>query len=65
MRSIVDGPQIDDRLFWFRDSKLVGLVVILPVLVGELKLRASFLGQCLFLIIEFIHVPYPMGTCIV
>jgi hypothetical protein len=65
MRSVVDGPQIDDRLNRFRESKIVGLVVILPVLVRELKLRTSFLGQRLFPFVEFIHVPYPMGAGIV
>ena len=39
--------------------------MILSVLVGEFKLRASFLGQCLFPLVQFIHVPYPMGTGIV
>ena len=48
MRSVVDGPQIDGRLFGLGEGKLMGLVVVLPVLVGELKLRTSFLGQCLF-----------------
>jgi hypothetical protein len=42
--SVVDGPQIDGRLFGLRESQFVGLVVILAVLVGELKLRASFFG---------------------
>jgi len=63
--SVVDGPQIDGRLFGLREGKLMGLVVVLPVLVGELKLRTSFLGQCLFPLVQFIHVPYPMGTGIV
>jgi hypothetical protein len=63
--SVVDGPQIDGRLFGLREGKLVGLVVVLAVLVGELKLRASFLGQCLFPLVEFIDHPYPMGTSIV
>jgi len=63
----MDGPQIDPAWagFGLREGKLVGLVMVLPVLVGELKLRASFLGQCLFPLIEFIDVPYPMGTGIV
>src|SRR4030067_1451387 len=65
MRSVVDGPQIDGRLFGLREGNLMGLVVVLPVLVGELKLRTSFLGQCLFPLVQFIHVPYPMGTGIV
>jgi len=65
MRSVVDGPQIDDRLLGFREGKLVGLVMVLPVLVGELKLRTSFFGQCLFPFVEFIEVPYSMGTGIV
>jgi len=44
IRSIMDGPQIDGRLLRLREGKLVGLVMVLPVLVGELKLRVSFLG---------------------
>ena len=44
MGSVVDSPQIDDRLIGFGEIKLVGLVVILSVLVGELKLRTSFFG---------------------
>jgi len=63
--SVVDGPQIDGRLLGLREGKLMGLIVILPVLVGEFKLRASFFGQCLFPLIEFIYVPYSMGTGIV
>ena len=43
----------------------MGLVVILPVLVGQLKLRTPFLGQCLFPLVQFIHVPYSMGTGVV
>jgi len=39
----------------------VGLVVIFPVLVGELKLRTPILGQSLFPLVQFIHVSYPMG----
>ncbi len=65
IRSVMDGPQIDGRLFGLGEGKLVGLVMVLPVLVGELKLRASFLGQCLFSLVEFIDLPYPMGTGIV
>ena len=65
MRSVVDGPQIDGRLSGLREGKLVGLVVVLPVLIRELKLRAPFLGQRHFPLVEFIHVPYPMGTGIV
>ncbi len=63
--SVVDGPQIDGRLIGLGEGKLLGLVVVVPVLVGELKLRASFLGQCLFPLVQFIDVPYPMGTGIV
>ena len=61
----MDGPQIDGRLFGLRDGKLLGLVVVLSVLVGEFKLRTPFLGQCLFAFVQFIQVPYPMGTGIV
>jgi hypothetical protein len=63
--SVVDGPQIDGRLLGLREVDLVGLVVVLPVLVGELKLRTPFLGQCFFPLVEFMDVPYPMGTGIV
>jgi len=65
MRSVVDGPQIDSGVLGLGEGELVGLVVILPVLVGELKLRTSFLGQCLFPLVQFIQIPYPMGTGIV
>ena len=57
MRSVVDGPQIDGRGFGLWEVKVMGLVVVLPVLVGELKLGASFLGQSLLALIEFIEVP--------
>jgi len=63
--SVMDGPQIDDRLFGLREGKLVGLVVVLPVLVGELKLRTPFLDQGLFPLVEFIDLPYPMKAGIV
>ena len=43
----------------------MGLVMVLSVLVRELKLRASFLGQGFFSLVEFIDLPYPMGTGIV
>jgi len=65
IRSVVDGPQIDGRLLGFWEGKLMRLIVVLPVLVGQLKLRTPFLGQCFFPLIQFIHVPYPMGTGIV
>ena len=65
MGSIMDGAQVNGRLFGLREVNLMRLVVVLPVLVGELELRTSFLGQCLFLLVQFIHVPYPMGTGIV
>jgi len=41
------------------------LIVVLPVLVGELELRTPFLGQDLFPLVEFIEFPYAMGTGIV
>ncbi len=63
--AVVDGPQIDGRLFGLREGKLVGLVVVLPVLVGQLKLRTPFFGQCLFPFVQFIDLAYPMGTGIV
>ncbi len=42
--SVMDGPQIDCRLLGLGEGELVGLVVILAVLVGELKLRAACFG---------------------
>ena len=41
------------------------MIVVLPVLVGELELRTSFLNQGLFPLVEFIEFPYAMGTGIV
>ena len=41
MRSVVDGPQIDGRGFGLWEGQFMGLVVVLPVLVGQLKLRTS------------------------
>lgn len=43
----------------------MGLVMVLSVRVGEFKLRASFFGQDLFLVVEFIDLPYSMGTGVV
>ena len=65
IRGVVDSGQIDGGLMGLGMGKLMGLIVVLPVLVGELKLRATFLGQGLFPLVEFIHAPYPMGTGIV
>ena len=65
MRSVVNGPQIDGRLFGLGESKLMGLVVILPVLVGELKLRTPFFGQCLFTLVELVDLSYSMETGII
>jgi hypothetical protein len=65
--SIVDRPQIDPAWAGFGswEIKLMGLIVVLPVLVGELKLRAPFLDQDLFPLVEFIDLPYPMRAGIV
>ena len=41
------------------------LEVVLPVLVGELELRAPFLNQGFFPLVEFIEFPYAMGTGVV
>ena len=65
IRSVMDSPQIDGGLLGLREGKFVGLVVVLPVLVGQLKLRTPFFGQCLFPLVEFIHVAYSMGTGVV
>lgn len=42
--SVMDGPQVNGWLLGLWESELVGLVVILAVLVGELKLRAACFG---------------------
>ncbi len=47
------------------EGKVVGLVVVLAVLVGEFKLGTAFWGQILFPVVEFIEVAYSMGTGIV
>ena len=43
----------------------MGLIVILPVLVGQLKLGTQFLSQCFFPLVQFIDVSYPMGAGII
>ena len=52
----MDSGQIDGGLFGSGMGQLMGLVVVLPVLVGELKLGTPFLGQCLFPLVEFIDL---------
>ena len=52
----MDSGQIDGRLFGSGMGQFMGLIVVLPVLVGELKLGTAFLGQCLFPFVEFIHI---------
>lgn len=39
--------------------------MIFPILVGELKLGASFLRQGFFCIIECIQLPYPVETMVI
>ena len=40
---VMNLRKLDNRLFRFRVQKLVGFVMILPVLIAEFELRASFL----------------------
>ena len=40
---VVDLRKLDDRLFGPGMNKLLGFVMILPVLIAEFELRASFL----------------------
>jgi hypothetical protein len=40
---VMDSRKFDDRFIGLRVHKLLGLVMILPILVAELELRASFL----------------------
>ena len=56
IRGVVDFGQVDGRLFGTGMGKLIGLVVVFSILVGELKLGTAFLGQEFFPFVEFIHI---------
>ena len=63
----MDGAQIDSPRagFGLGKVKLMGLVVVLAVLVGELELGVSFLSQIPFPVVEFIEIVYAMGAGVV
>jgi hypothetical protein len=63
--ALVDGPQIDGWLLGFGKGKFVGLVMVLPVLVTQFKLRAPFLEERLFPLVQLSHLLYAVGTGIV
>ena len=48
----MDSGQVDGGLMRAGMGKLVGLVMIFPVLIAELELGASFRPKGLFLLIE-------------
>ena len=62
---VVDSSQVDSGLIRGGMGKLVGLVMILPVLIAELKLGASFCPKGLFLFIELCDVACSMRTPII
>jgi hypothetical protein len=62
---VVDSPQVDGRLLRASMGKLVGLVMIFPILIAELELGASFRPKGLFLLIELCDVACSMRTAII
>ena len=52
----MDSGQIDGGLFGSGMGQLMGLVMVFPVLIGELKLGTAFFGQCLFLLVELMDL---------
>lgn len=62
---VVDSGQVDGRLLRAGMGKLVGLVMILPILIAELELGASFRPKGLFLLIELCDVACSMRTPII
>lgn len=65
VRCIVDFSEIDFWSIWLGMSKFVGLVMILPVLVAELELRAAFLLKNTFSCIELIKCLSTMKAVII
>lgn len=62
---VVDSGQVDGGLMGAGMGKLVGLVMIFPVLIAELELGASFVSKSLFFFIEFCDVACSMKTPII
>ncbi len=65
IRGVVDSGQIHGGLCGCGMGELMGLVMILPVLVGEFKLRASFGYELLLPLIKLFHPSYSMRTKII
>lgn len=61
----MDSGQIDGRLFGLGMGELMGLVMILPILIGEFKLRVSLGDKPLFPRIKLGHVSCPVRTMII
>jgi hypothetical protein len=63
--SIMDFRQIETLWLWPDRRKLVGLVMILPVLVAELELGTPCLHQFPFPLIELTCLSYPVLAVVV
>ena len=61
----MDFGQIDGGLIGSGMGQFMRLVMIFPVLIGEFKLGAAFLGQCHFPLIKLSHPSCPVGAMIV
>jgi hypothetical protein len=62
---VVNSGQVDGRLLRAGMGKLVGLVMIFPILIAELELGASFRPKGFFLFIELCDVACSMKTPII
>jgi hypothetical protein len=61
----VDSGQIDGGLLRTGMGQFMGLVMILPILIGEFKLRASFRDKPFFPFIKHSHPSCPVRTMII
>jgi hypothetical protein len=62
---VIDSRQVDGGVLRSGMGKLVGLVMIYPILIAELELGASFPHQRLFLLIELSDHAYSMRAPII
>ena len=61
----MDSGQIDGWLLRFGMGKLMGLVMILPILVAEFNLGASFRYKRLLPLIKLFHLSCPVRAMII
>ena len=61
----MDPGEIDGGLIGSGMGQFMGLVMVFPVLVGELKLGTAFFGQWLFSLIELSHPSCPVRSMII